>query len=128
MIKINAIKNGFICTVTEITATCQSVTLVVTLDRTSEYRNHYSYVLGVNRNGKIGTMFSGDQYSTPYNWSNRKIALDLLSWLTLKPGDTDSEHFDDYTPEQLEWVNSFDNEVVSCIASEAEERMNRRSR
>lgn len=27
----------------------------------------------------------------------------LLSFLSLKPGDTDKEYFDDYTPEQMAW-------------------------
>lgn len=33
-----------------------------------------------------------------------RIALDLF---TVAPDDTDQEHFDDYTPKQIEWLNSW---------------------
>ena len=30
----------------------------------------------------------------------------ILGFLTLRPGDTDRDYFDDYTPEQLAWAES----------------------
>jgi hypothetical protein len=36
---------------------------------------------------------------------SRKAALTVLSFLTLRPGDTDREYFADYTPDQLEFAD-----------------------
>jgi hypothetical protein len=47
--------------------------------------------------------------------------LALLSFLTLKPGDTDSDYFADYTPAQMEWARSSECEFLSCDVSTAEE-------
>lgn len=33
-------------------------------------------------------------------------AHDTMKWLTLKPGDTDRDFFDKYTPDQLAWATS----------------------
>lgn len=41
----------------------------------------------------------------------------VLSLIAMKPGDTDSDYFADYTPEQLEFVNSY-GEELSMIAEE----------
>ncbi len=35
----------------------------------------------------------------------------LLSFLSLEAGDTDSEYFDDYTPRQLEWRDTYADEL-----------------
>jgi hypothetical protein len=46
----------------------------------------------------------------------------LLSFLCLRPGDTDSEYFDAYTPDQLEWCQSARAEELSMIRYELEEQ------
>jgi hypothetical protein len=54
-------------------------------------------------------LFTGeDMYCSPM------IAIDsdesvnsLMGFLTLKPGDTDDEHFANYTPEQMEFAESY---------------------
>jgi len=38
----------------------------------------------------------------------------LLSFLTLKPGDTDRDYFAEYTPQQLEWCEGSDCESIAC--------------
>jgi hypothetical protein len=55
-------------------------------------------------------------------------AFTLLGFLTLKPGDTDREHFDDYTPAQLEWCQSAEAERISRAVYEFEERESRKRR
>jgi hypothetical protein len=37
----------------------------------------------------------------------------LLGFLTLRPGDTDADYFDSYTPEQLAWAKSGDCEDLA---------------
>jgi hypothetical protein len=41
----------------------------------------------------------------------------LLTFLTLRRGDTDAEYFESYTPEQLAWTRSYDCEVLACELS-----------
>ena len=47
--------------------------------------------------------------------------LALLSFLTLRKGDTDSECFDGYTEAQLNWAEGSECERLSCDRSCAEE-------
>lgn len=35
----------------------------------------------------------------------------LLTFLTLKPGDTDADYFDNYTPRQISWCNQYAEEL-----------------
>jgi len=46
----------------------------------------------------------------------------LLGFLSLQPGDTDDEYFEDYTPEQLAWAIEH-GEELSWIAMELEEKV-----
>lgn len=43
-------------------------------------------------------------YECECKWKSRK-RRPLLGFLTLRPGDTDREYFDKYTPAQLEYAN-----------------------
>ena len=52
--------------------------------------------------------------------SNETVAA-LLSFLSLRPGDTDREYFNDYTPEQLDWARQH-GEELSLLAYELEEQ------
>lgn len=56
-----------------------------------------------------GVKFIGTQFRpAPSDLKNKVKILDsLLVWITLKPGDTDKEYFDSYTPEQMAWSQSF---------------------
>ena len=64
-----------------------------------------------------GVIFQGRDFSPSANCFQdplgRESRCHLLNFLTLKPGDTDSEYFDSYTPEQLEWADSQENENAS---------------
>ena len=48
----------------------------------------------------------------------------LLSFLSLRPGDTDREYFEPYTPEQLDWARA-NGEELSMLAHEMEEQARR---
>ncbi len=51
--------------------------------------------------------------------SDQAVAA-LLSFLSLKPGDTDQEYFDDYSPQQVEWAESY-GELLGLLATQLEE-------
>lgn len=50
-------------------------------------------------------IFAGDDYgcSPLHCIDSDECVAGLLSFLSLKPGDTDREYFDSYTPAQMEW-------------------------
>lgn len=82
--------------------------------------------------GRVGEppIFTGDDFGpSPMNDPlGYRSALGLLTFLTLRPGDTDSDYFDAYTSAQLAWANSYDCEALQGEVSTAEERMNGRGR
>lgn len=49
------------------------------------------------------TIFEGMDYSVPGCIDDDASLRGLLGFLTLRPGDVDSEFFDDYTAAQVEW-------------------------
>lgn len=72
--------------------------------------------------GKV--IFKGDDYGcSPCHAIDSLAAVyDLLSFLSLRPGDTDVEYFDDYTPTQMEWCQSGRAEELSWLVCERESR------
>ena len=69
-----------------------------------------------------GPVFRGDDFGcSPLHAidSNQAVAA-LLGFLSLRPGDTDAEYFDDYSPEQLEWAETR-GELLGLFALELEE-------
>jgi hypothetical protein len=40
----------------------------------------------------------------------------LLSFISLRPGDTDAEYFDNYTPEQIDWRDEHAEELGNLVA------------
>lgn len=53
-------------------------------------------------------IFSGEDYKPPY-WAaidSIGAVVSLLLWFILKPGDTDSEYFEQFTDEQMKWIES----------------------
>lgn len=66
-------------------------------------------------NGQV--LFEGNDFSVPvrnlvWSYNRAQCSNDLMSFLTLRPGDTDDEYFEHYTPEQLAFANSFDCECL----------------
>lgn len=68
-------------------------------------------------------LFAGSDYSPGAGCSvdGDASALGLLGWLTLRPGDTDREYFDDYLPAQWAWATSSACEALSGDVAMAEE-------
>jgi hypothetical protein len=67
------------------------------------YRVRYSLV-----NAEGVELFAGKDFqSSPLNNpTGFNAALGLVGFLTLKPGDTDREYFDGYTPEQMAFAEA----------------------
>lgn len=72
-------------------------------------------------------LFQGDDFgSSPlHDPESKASAIGLLAFLTLKPGDTDADYFDKYTPRQMEFAQSMDAENLSSIVYDYEERQAR---
>ena len=65
-----------------------------------------------------GMIFEGEDFCpSPLHAidSDRTVGA-LLGFLSLRPGDTDPEYFQDYTADQLEWANSNRPEELSMYA------------
>jgi hypothetical protein len=74
--------------------------------------------------GKV--IFEGEDFAgSPLHAddSDETVAA-LLSFLSLRPGDTDREYFERYTPEQMDWARQH-GEELSLLAHELEERARR---
>lgn len=82
-------------------------------------RDRTSYRLTMrDTSGKHATLFEGDDFSpSPCHAidSDEAVAA-LMGFLTLRPGDTDGEYFDNYTPEQLAYCSQHA-EALSCESS-----------
>lgn len=69
------------------------------------------------------TIFEGDDYGPGQgaggSSDDDESVEGLLSFLALRPGDTDPEWFESYTPEQLAFAEEF-GELISLYASEHE--------
>lgn len=92
----------------------------------SDNRGYYGYRL-TDKDGRV--LFQGNDYSAPF-WRNiipmAEIANNIMVFLTLRPGDTDDDYFDKYTPEQLAFANSFECEALQCEVFTREERKDQR--
>lgn len=69
------------------------------------------------------TIFEGqDFYPSPmYACDGPEAAADLLSFLTVRPGDVEDDYFKDYTRRQKLWLHSPDVDDLSIFASDVEE-------
>lgn len=71
-------------------------------------------------------LFSGEDFgcSPAHCVDSDDTLLTILSFLTLRPGDTDREYFDSYTSVQLDWAKSHLCEALQFEVSIAEEESN----
>ena len=82
---------------------------LITWDCGKQYRNgpqwQVGYRLTMRENGKSKTIFCGEDFgcSPLHAIDSDACVKDLMGFLTLRPGDTDREYFENYTPEQLEY-------------------------
>ncbi len=51
-------------------------------------------------------IFAGDDLGSPPEATEDEVAKSALGFLTLRPGDTDADYFDAYTPGQLAWCEA----------------------
>jgi hypothetical protein len=74
-----------------------------------------AYTLSLTQGEVTTTVFEGEDFaSNPLHAIDSHETLStLLKFLALKPGDTDREFFEDYTPEQLDFAQRYGEEVWS---------------
>lgn len=65
-------------------------------------------------------IFEGVDFFTPLGMSRdmRRVAGELLCFLTLREGDTDAEYFDDYTPAQLAWRDYYAEDLSAEVSAQ----------
>lgn len=70
-------------------------------------------------NGRPVVLFSGEDFGcAPSHAIDSDAAVEgIMSFLTLRPGDTDAEYFADYTPAQLDYCSAHA-EALSCNVSD----------
>jgi hypothetical protein len=76
-----------------------------------EGRHHCRLAYEFYHNDEL--IFEGDDFgSSPmHSIDGDETVAALLSFLSLKPGDTDREYFESYTPRQMEWCQEHGEEV-----------------
>ena len=65
-------------------------------------------------------LFSGSDFETYRKQYNVSHIMDLLTFLTVQPGDTDQEFFDNYSETQLNWASSQDCEDLKMLVYDIE--------
>lgn len=67
-----------------------------------------------------GAIFEGDDFhcSPLHAIDSRETAMALMGFLTLRPGDTDAEYFENYTPRQMVFANSYACEVLASLVGD----------
>jgi hypothetical protein len=78
------------------------------------------YRLTQSENGQLRTLFEGEDFcASPLHPIDSDETVEaLMGFLTLRPGDTDAEYFEGYTPEQL----AFCQEQAEALTCEVEAR------
>ena len=99
------------------TSPCGTYHVQTRLAGVSQSRTYLNYRLSCR--GVI--VFQGSDYSgSPMHADDSWATLaGLLSFLSMRPGDTDREYFDDYIPEQLAFAREH-GEMLSLCAHEME--------
>lgn len=93
--------------------------------RRGEYGKHvFAYRLSMGYWSCYGipdgdvVLFEGEDFETHYKpdsacFNDDSLVRGIMGFLTLRPGDTDTEYFADYTPEQLDYCARYA-EALSC--------------
>ena len=76
------------------------------------------YRLSIIKPGTILTLFEGEDFgcSPLHCIDSDETVAGIMGFLTLRPGDTDAEYFEDYTPEQLAYCSEHA-EALGCEVS-----------
>lgn len=67
-------------------------------------------------------LMRGDDYkpSIMYSPDERDSIIALLSFMVVRPGNTDKEYFKDHTPQMMEWLKSDERDEVNMMVSDYE--------
>ena len=95
---------------------------------TGKYHSRGTAMLAYTLKDKGTLIFEGDDFSSSpmHAIDSLETVTSLLGFLTLRPGDTDREYFDKYTPAQMAWCQSSRCELLGLIQYLMEERQNKR--
>ncbi len=71
-----------------------------------ENKCRLAYRLSMHEHGKSIVLFEGGDYgcSPLHAIDSDEACAGIMGFLTLRPGDTDAEYFDDYSPAQMEYA------------------------
>lgn len=78
-----------------------------------------AYTLKMRENGRSVVLFEGVDFAgSPMHADDSSASVaSLLGFLTLRPGDTDAEYFEKYTPGQLAYCNRHA-ETLACYVAD----------
>lgn len=89
----------------------------------------YSFERGKSKLGYIfkdgrKVIFQGEDYypSPLHAIDSLEVVYALLGFLSVQKGDTDSEYFENYTPEQIAWSESARCEYLSLLVNDFESK------
>lgn len=88
----------------------------------SNRREKYRYQFWDDELSGTLPLFCGSDYECPSGYSEKKKVTGIIGFISLKPGDTDKEYFDKYTPKQMEWCKSGRAEELAMMVIEMEEQ------
>lgn len=71
----------------------------------------------LTQSGEKKPIFEGQDFrpSPMHSVDGDEAVKALMGFLTLRPGDTDREYFDDYTPRQLEFAAQHAEALACCV-------------
>lgn len=96
---------------------------LVTWDCRRYHRNGPQWLIGyrltMREDGKSTTLFCGEDFgcSQMHAIDSDYCVREIMGFLTLRPGDTDREYFDNYTPEQLAYCDQHA-EALECAVND----------
>ncbi len=98
--------------------------LLMTRDRVEDAGSMNPRQLWLYAFGREGEapLLHGCQFDSPIGMDDRSAMLNLMGFLTLRPGDTDAEFFDRHSPLAMEWAKSYSCEALGAWVLTEEER------
>ena len=82
------------------------------LDRGGTFQSRWTLTYNFYYKGDL--LFSGSDYSPSplYDFASNQSLAEMVGWLSLKPGDTDEEYFDNYTEDQLRFAEDHSDDMM----------------
>jgi len=65
-------------------------------------------------------VFEGTDFFTPLGMGTdmQRVVLELMSFLTLRPGDTDDDYFANYTDAQIDWRDCYAEDLSAEVSAQ----------